>query len=84
VIGPSQRPLPAQTAQHRNTKTNIYASIGIQTHDHSNQAANTNALDRAATRTGIGDLLLIIYKKINKADYIVAVNRLSSLKLSHS
>jgi hypothetical protein len=27
------------TTQHRNTKTNIHASIGIRTHDPSNQAA---------------------------------------------
>jgi hypothetical protein len=38
-----------RTTQHRNTKTNINASNGIRTHDPSNQAANTYALDLAAT-----------------------------------
>jgi hypothetical protein len=32
---------------HRNTKTNIHASSGIRTHDPSNQAVKTYALDRA-------------------------------------
>jgi hypothetical protein len=41
------------TGQHnRNTKTNIHASSGIQSHNIINQAAKTYALDRAATRTG--------------------------------
>jgi hypothetical protein len=40
VISPSQRPLPTQD---RNTKTNIHASRGIQTHDPRNQAPNTYA-----------------------------------------
>jgi hypothetical protein len=43
---------PHRTTQHRNTKTNIHASKGIRTHDSSNQAAKTYALDRAATGTG--------------------------------
>jgi hypothetical protein len=41
-----------RTTEHRNTKTNIHASIGIRTHDPSNQAAKTYALDHAATGTG--------------------------------
>jgi hypothetical protein len=39
---------------HR-TKTNIHASSGIRTHDPSNQAAKTYALDRTATGTGNDD-----------------------------
>jgi hypothetical protein len=35
-----------RTIQHRNTKTNIHASNRIRTHNPSNQAANTHALDR--------------------------------------
>jgi hypothetical protein len=35
-----------RTTQHRNTKTNIQASSGIRTHDPSNQAAKTYALDQ--------------------------------------
>jgi hypothetical protein len=41
--------------QHRNTKTKIHASSGIQTHDPSNQAARTCALDHIATGTSILD-----------------------------
>jgi hypothetical protein len=41
------------TGQHNTeAETNIHASSGIRTHDPSNQAAKTYALDRAATGTG--------------------------------
>jgi hypothetical protein len=40
------------TTQHRNTRTNIHTSIGIRTHNPSNQAASTYALHCAATGTG--------------------------------
>jgi hypothetical protein len=41
-----------RTTQHRNTKTNIHAPRGMRTHDPSNQAAKTYALDCVATGTG--------------------------------
>jgi hypothetical protein len=40
--------------QHRKTKTNIHALSGIRTHDHSDQAIKTYALDRVATETDRG------------------------------
>jgi hypothetical protein len=40
------------TTQHINTKTNIHVSSGIPTHDPKNKAAETYAVDRAATGTG--------------------------------
>jgi hypothetical protein len=44
---------PEEHKTERNSKTNIHVPSGIRTHDPSNQAAKTYALDRAAT--GIGE-----------------------------
>jgi hypothetical protein len=52
--------------QPTNTKKNTHASIGIRTHDSSNQATKTCALERAVTGTGM--LLLKTIGKINKHD----------------
>ena len=50
MISSSQRPLPGNT-QHSQQK-NIHAPGGIRTHNLSRRAAQTYALDRAATGTG--------------------------------
>jgi hypothetical protein len=59
-----------RTTLHRNTKTNIHSSSGIGTHDPSNQAAKTYALDRTATGTGTIKTLINkytrCYRKYNK------------------
>jgi hypothetical protein len=49
-----------RTTQHRNTKTNMYASSGIRTHDPSNQSVKTYTLDSAATVTGYKHIYLYI------------------------
>jgi len=51
VIGSSQRPLPDNT-QH-SQQTNIHAAGGIRTHNLSRRTAQTYALEREATGTGI-------------------------------
>jgi hypothetical protein len=56
VIGSSQRPLPTQDNTTYKTKKNFLAPNGIRTRDHSKQAAQTYALDRAAT--GIDNISL--------------------------
>jgi hypothetical protein len=73
--------------QHRNTKTNIHASSGIRTHDPSNQAAKTYALDTSAAGTGLfrEHTILIFphYKTIamqNKQVSTANVTRLSNGK----
>jgi hypothetical protein len=44
-----RRKVSAYRGQHRNTKTNMHALSVIRTHDLSNQAAKTYALNSAAT-----------------------------------
>jgi hypothetical protein len=51
-----QRPLLTQDNTTQKHKDNINASKGIRTHDPSNQAAMTYAVDRAATGIGYGGI----------------------------
>jgi hypothetical protein len=64
VISPSQGLCIHRTTQHRNTRINIHALSGIQTHDPSNQPAKTHASDRTATVTGI--LAVQPFKMVSK------------------
>jgi hypothetical protein len=58
VISPWQGLYLHRTTQHRKTRSNIHALIGIRTHDPSNHPAKTHASDRTATVTGIEVLYL--------------------------
>jgi hypothetical protein len=60
------------TTQHRNTKTNIHAWSRIRTHDPSNQAVKTYALDCVATRTSFARLNLC--KMSHKVHSVVNVS----------
>jgi hypothetical protein len=71
VISPLQNLCLHRTTQHRNTRTNTHASSGIRTHDPSNQAAKTYALDRAATANG--QIIFICISYIALVAFIIHV-----------
>ena len=79
VISSSQRPLPDNT-QH-SQQTNTHAPSGIRIHDLSRRAAQTCALDRAATGTGCVYIYIYIYIYIYMV--FVTLNKLCAFTDKH-